>query len=214
MIKVIIVDDHALIREGLKSLLREESDIEVVAEASGNEELFGLLREHPCDVLVLDISMPGKGGLEILADLRDTFPEVRVLLLTMHPEERFATRAFKLGAAGYVTKESVPRQLVGAIRKVCSGGIFVSPHFAETLAQGLNVRGQQNIHDSLSDREFQILRLIAQGKKVDDIARQLYLSKGTVYTYRSRILEKMKMSNDAELTRYVVENKLLDDLSA
>jgi DNA-binding NarL/FixJ family response regulator len=210
MIKVIIADDHALIREGLKSLLREEPDIEVVAEAADSVGLFGMLSKHPCNVVVLDISMPGKGGLDVLPDLREQYPDLSVLLLTMHPEERFAARAFKLGASGYVTKESVPRELVAAIRKVATGGKFVSEHFAETLASGLQSGAKEKLHDLLSDREFQILRLIASGRKVDEIGLQLCLSKGTVYTYRSRILEKLKMSNDAELTRYAVENKLLE----
>lgn len=210
MIKVFIVDDHSLIREGLKSLLREEADLEIVGEASNTEEMFNLLNKRKCDVLVLDISLPRTGGLDVLGELRARFPNVKILMLTMHPEERFAARAFKLGASGYVTKESVPRQLVTAIRKVVGGGVFVSPQFGESLALNLQGDVRENRHELLSDREFQILRLIASGKKVDEIARDLFLSKGTVYTYRSRILVKMELTNDAELTRYAVEHKLID----
>ncbi len=210
MIRVFIADDHSLVREGLKSLLREEADMNVVGEAGDSVELLSLIRNMECDVLVLDITMPGKSGLEILQDLRTVAPKVQILFLTMHPEDRFAERAFKLGASGYVTKESVPRELIGAIRKVHAGGRHVSPSFAETLIEGIGPNRRGRSHEYLSDREFQILRLIASGKTVDEMARALYLSKGTVYTYRSRILEKMKMSNDAELTRYAVENRLID----
>lgn len=210
MIKVFIVDDHSLIREGLKSLLREESDLEIVGEAGNVQDMFTLLNRHKCDVLVLDISMPGTGGLDVLGEVREHFPNTKILMLTMHPEERFAARAFKLGASGYITKESVPRQLISAIRKVVSGSVYVSSHFGETLASNLQGGARENRHELLSDREFQILRLIASGKRVDEIARGLFLSKGTVYTYRSRILEKMELTNDAELTRYALEHKLID----
>lgn len=209
IIRVCIVDDHALIREGLKNLLREESDITVVGEASDSNEVLSTLREKPCDVVVLDISLPGKSGLDIIEDIHEQHPGVRVVLLTMHPEERFASRAFKLGAAGYVTKESVPRELVAAIRKVAAGGMFVSPRFAEIMAQELRSGAPNQPHDLLSGREFEIFRLLATGRKVDEIAHDLCLAKGTVYTYRSRVLEKMKMSNDSELTRYAVEHGLI-----
>ena len=210
MIRVLVADDHALIREGVKTLLAEEADIRVVAEARDGNEMFSILDVHKCDVLILDITMPGKSGLDLLLDLRDQYPKLRILILTMHPEERFAARAFKLGAAGYVTKESVPRELVAAIRKVVAGGIFVSPHFAETLVSDLEAGSVRKPHEALSDREFQVLRFIASGKSVDEIAETLFLSKGTIYTYRARILEKMSMTNDVELTRYAVENKLTD----
>jgi DNA-binding NarL/FixJ family response regulator len=209
MIKVCIVDDHALIREGLKNFLREESDISVVAEAGDATELMATLAKKPCDVVVLDISLPGKSGLDLIVEILDQFPGVRIILLTMHPEERFAARAFKLGASGYVTKESVPRELIAAIRKVVSGGVFVSPRFAEIMAAELRSGVPSRPHDLLSGREFEIFRLLASGRKVDEIAHDLCLAKGTVYTYRSRVLEKMKMGNDSELTRYAVENGLI-----
>jgi DNA-binding NarL/FixJ family response regulator len=193
----------------LKNLLREESDITVVGEASDGSEVLPTLRKKPCDVVVLDISLPGKSGLDLIEDIREEHPGVRVVLLTMHPEERFAARAFKLGAAGYVTKESVPRELVMAIRKVAAGGMFVSPRFAEIMAQELRSGTSRQPHDLLSGREFEIFRLVASGRKVDEIAHDLCLAKGTVYTYRSRVLEKMKMSNDSELTRYAVEHGLI-----
>ena len=208
-IRVCIVDDHALIREGLKNLLREESDISVVGEASDSNGVLPMLHKKPCDVVVLDITLPGKSGLDLIEDIREQNPGVRVVLLTMHPEERFAARAFKMGAAGYVTKESVPRELVVAIRKVAAGGIFVSPRFAEIMASELRSGTPRQPHDLLSGREFEIFRLLASGRKVDEIAHDLCLAKGTVYTYRSRVLEKMKMGNDSELTRYAVEHELI-----
>ncbi len=209
LIRVLIVDDHALIREGLKSLLREESDITVVAEAGDGNELLAALHKKPCDVIVLDISLPGKSGLELIQEILELHPGVRVVVLTMHPEERFAARAFKLGASGYVTKESVPRDLVAAIRKVVAGGVFVSPRFAEIMASELRSGAPSKPHDILSGREFEIFRLLASGRKVDEIARDLCIAKGTVYTYRSRVLEKMALSNDSELTRYAIENGLI-----
>jgi DNA-binding NarL/FixJ family response regulator len=208
-IRVFIVDDHALIREGLKNLLREESDIVVVGEASDGTDLSSLLHKKPCDIVVLDISLSGKSGLDLITEIREQHPQTRILILTMHPEERFAARAFKMGAAGYITKESVPRDLVSAIRKVMAGGVFVNPRFAEIIAAELRSGTPGKPHELLSGREFEIFLLIAGGRKVDEIAHDLCLAKGTVYTYRSRVLEKMRMSTDTELTRYAIENGLI-----
>lgn len=209
-IRVIVVDDHALVREGLKSLLREEADMSVVAEARDGSELIAVMSRVECDIVVLDITMPGKSGLDLLHDLRKQFPKTPILMLTMHPEDRFAERAFKLGASGYVTKDSVPRELMTAIRKVTSGGIYVSPEFGERVVAHLGPKEKEHSHGRLSDREFQILRLIAMGKDIEQIARDICLSKGTVYTYRSRILDKLGLTNDSELTRYAFDNKLVD----
>ncbi len=208
MIKIIIADDHALVREGLKSLLREEGDFAVIAEANNGHELLASVREHQCDVVVLDISMPGKSGLEVLSELRSQYPKLPILLLTMHAEDRFAMRAIRLGASGYVTKDAAPRELVTAIRKVVKGGKYVSAQLAEQLASTFGTT--RKTHESLSDREFQVFSLIATGKKVNQIAKELHISAGTVYTHRARVYQKMSMHNDSELTRYAVENKLID----
>lgn len=209
MIRVFIVDDHALIREGLKSVLREEHDITVVAEAGDGNDLCAALRKKPCDVVLLDISLPGKNGLDLIGSIREQLPGVRIIMLTIHPEERYAAHAFKLGAAGYVTKDCTTRELVAAIRKVVSGGVYVSARFAEIMAVGLRSGHPDKPHELLSGREFEIFRLLASGRKVDEIAHDLCLAKGTIYTYRSRVLEKMNMDNDSELTRYAVEKGLI-----
>ena len=189
--------------------MREEQDITIVAEAADGNDLLATLHKKPCDVVVLDISLPGKNGLDLIGDIREHYRGVRIIMLTIHPEERYAAHAFKLGAAGYVTKESAPRELVAAIRKVAAGGMFVSPRFAEIMALDLRSGAPRQPHDLLSGREFEIFRLLASGRKVDEIAHDLCLAKGTVYTYRSRVLEKMKMNNDSELTRYAVEHGLI-----
>jgi two-component system invasion response regulator UvrY len=210
MIKVCIVDDHALVREGLKSLLHEERDMTVTMEASNAYELLERLAEQLCDVVILDISMAGKSGLDVLQDLKRLYSKLPIVILTMHPEERFAERAFKLGASGYVSKDSAPRELVNAIRKVMTGGTYVSQRLGERLASNLKSQNGDRPLNALSNREFEILRLIASGKRVSEIAEQLHLSVGTVYTYRKRILTKTKVHTDAELARFAVENKIVD----
>lgn len=210
MIKILIADDHVLIREGLRKILKEAPDMSVVSEAQNAREVFERLNENPPDVVVLDISLPGKSGLEVLKDLKQERPDLPVLILSMHPEDRFAVRALKAGAAGYVTKESAAQDLIKAIRKVVQGRKYVSASLAEKLAFDLEASTGKPLHEQLSDREYQVLCMIAAGKAVKEISAELFLSVSTVNTYRARILEKMNMKTDAELIRYAIENQLID----
>jgi two-component system invasion response regulator UvrY len=210
MIKILIADDHVLIREGLRKILKEAPDMSVVSEAQNAREVFERLKEDNPDVVVLDISLPGKSGLEILKDLKQEKPDLPVLILSMHPEDRFAVRALKAGAAGYVTKESAAQDLIKAIRKVVQGRKYVSASLAEKLAFDLESSTGKPLHESLSDREYQVLCMIAAGKTVKEISGELFLSISTVNTYRARILEKMGMKTDADLIRYSIENQLID----
>jgi two-component system invasion response regulator UvrY len=210
MINVMIVDDHLIVREGLKQIITESSDIRVVDEASNGTEALAKVKHAKCDVLLLDISMPGRSGLEILKDLKHEAPSLSVLILTMHPEEQYAVRVLKAGASGYLTKESAPDELIEAIRKVSKGGKYISPTLAEKLAFDLEIDTGRPPHETLSDREFQVLRMIASGKTVTEIADEMVLSVKTISTYRSRILEKMRMKTNAELTYYSIKNQLVD----
>ena len=181
-----------------------------VSEAGDSNEVLRLVREEPFDVVMLDITMPGRDGLEVLKELKRDFPKLPVLILSMHPEERFAVRALKAGASGYMTKESAPDELCEAIRKVLQGGKYISPSLAELLADSFGQAEEQPLVELLSDREYQVLRLIASGKTVGEIAEELSLSINTISTYRMRILEKMNMKTNAELTRYALEHGLVD----
>lgn len=210
MLKVLVADDHTLIREGLKKILKTAEDISVVLEAENAREVIEQIKKEDLDVVILDISLPGKSGLELLKDLKKDHPKLPVLILSMHPEDRFATRALKAGASGYVTKESAVEELIKAVRKVVQGKKYVSPGLAEKLAFDLGADAEKPPHENLSDREYQILCLIASGKTVRQIAGELFLSKSTVTTYRTRILEKMNMKTDAELIRYALQNQLID----
>ena len=209
MIRVLIADDHAVVRRGLRQVLADEGDMKVVAEAQNAQELLALARRHPCDVMVLDISMPGRNGLDVLRELRKEFPKVAALVLSMHPEDQYAVQAFRAGASGYLTKESAPEELVGAIRKVVGGGRYVSTSLAEKLAVDLATDHDKAPHETLSTREFQILCMIGSGKSVTEIGDELALSVKTVGTYRARILEKMNMHSNAELIRYAIHKKLV-----
>ena len=210
MIKVMIVDDHLIVREGLKQIITEASDITVVDEASNGTEAIEKVRQVACDVLLLDISMPGRSGLEILKDLNNEAPTLSVLILTMHPEEQYAVRVLKAGASGYLTKESAPDELIEAIRKVSSGGKYISSTLAEKLAYDLAIDTGRPPHETLSDREFEVMCMIASGKTVTEIADEMTLSVKTISTYRSRILDKMRMKTNAELTYYSIKNQLVD----
>jgi len=210
MIKVLVADDHPVVREGLKQILAEARDIEVAAEAEDGHELLEKVRKEDFDVIVLDITMPGLMGLDALKQLKSEKPELPILILSIHPEEQYALRVLRAGAAGYLTKASAPDRLIGAIRKVYSGGKYVSSSLAERLADELRGDITKLPHETLSDREFQVMCFIASGKTVTEIADQLALSVKTVSTYRSRILEKMRMKTNAELTHYAIENKLVD----
>ena len=209
-IRVAIVDDHSVVRTGLMKILKEEPDIEVVAEANGYTEFFNQLTETHPDILLLDISMPGKNGLEILKEVKHSNPSIKVLMLSMHPEDRFSVRAMKAGAAGYLTKESASEDLVSAIRQVSSNGKFITMTLAEKLVNSFEKDNNKLPHEKLSDREFEILCMIAQGSKVKEIAEKLFLSPATVATYRARVLDKMQLRSNVDITNYVLRNNLVE----
>jgi two-component system, NarL family, invasion response regulator UvrY len=202
MIKILVADDHAIVRSGLKQIVDDTPDIEFAGEAMDGRELLAKLSKDKYDVVVLDISMPGQNGIDVLRQVKSLYPELPVLILSMHPEDQYAVRALRAGAAGYLTKESATDELISAIRKIYKGGNYVSAGLAEKLALDLIVDTSKPPHELLSDREFQVLRMIAGGKTIKDIAAALYLSPKTVSTYRSRVLEKMRMKNNEDLLRY------------
>lgn len=210
MIRIIIADDHAAIRRGVKDILADEADMEIGAEASTAQELLDLVRKQAWDAVVLDISLPGRSGLEVLSELKQERPSLPVLVHTMHPEDQFAVRALRAGAAGYLTKDSPPAELVKALRKIVAGGKYVGQSLAEKLAVNVDANSDRAPHEALSDREFQVLRFLASGKTVSEIADELSLSVKTISTYRSRILDKMKMKNNAELMRYSLQQKVVE----
>jgi two-component system invasion response regulator UvrY len=210
MLKILIADDHAIVRQGLKQIVTETRDMIVAGEASNGQELLSKIKEGEYDVVVLDITMPVRNGMDVLRQLRSEKPRLPVLMLSIHPEEQYALRALRAGASGYLTKESAPDELVVAIRKVSSGGKYISTSLAEKLAFEIEVGREQALHETLSDREYQVLCLIASGKTVMEIAQELSLSEKTISTYRSRVLEKMNMKNNAELTYYAIKNQLVD----
>lgn len=210
MIKIFIADDHQLIREGFKKIIDKEVDMTVVGEAQNSAEVHAFLSNEECDVVVLDINMPGKSGLDLLAELKDMNLKSKILILSMHPEDRFAVRALKLGASGYITKESAPDELIKAIQKIHHRGKYISQTLAEKLASNLNEDRDKAPHEKLSEREYQVLCLIGMGKTIQTISKELYLSLSTVHTYRNRVLEKMDMSSNAELIHYAIKNNLVD----
>jgi two-component system invasion response regulator UvrY len=208
--RVLIADDHAVFRRGLRETLAEAFSRVTFGEAKTAQETLEHVRRLEWDVVILDISMPGKSGLDILDELKRSRPKLPILLLSMHPEEQFARRALKAGAAGYLTKESVPEELKEAVKKVAAGGRYVSATLAEKLASDLRAGADTPIHELLSAREFQVLRMIASGKTVKDIAEEISLSVKTVSTYRARILDKTGMKTNAELIRYALQTQLVD----
>ena len=211
MIRVALADDHAVVRRGVRQILGDAGDIEVIGEARDYGELSTLLRDHPCDVLLLDISMPGKNGIDVLKALRERLPKLQVLILSMFPEDQYAVRALKAGAAGYVSKEAAPEKLVDAIRLAARGKKYITPEVAQALAMQLDGgEAPENPHEILSDREYETLRLIASGKKLSEIAAIMSLSPKTVSVYRARLLEKMKLRTNADLTHYAVKHGLVD----
>lgn len=210
--RVLIADDHALVRRGLIQLLTDEYPNLTVGEAQNAGEVLRLARERDWDIIVLDISMPGRNGLEILKELKHARAKVPILILTSHPEEQYAIRVLKTGAAGYMTKESAPEHLIEGIKKVIRGGRYVSPKLAELLAASVGADPERPPHETLSDREYRVLCMIGSGKTISQIANELSLSVKTVSTYRMRILEKMRMKTNAELTYYALKNGLADQL--
>ncbi len=208
--KILIADDHPVVRQGLQQMLAAEADFSVVGEAKNCQEVIDLARRVPWDIAVLDYNMPGRSGLELLKDLRSRYPERPILILSVYPEDRFAVRALKAGAAGYVGKESAPEELINAIRKVAKGGRYVSLALGERLAEEVQGGQARPAHESLSDREYQIMWMIASGKTVGQIAKSLFLSPNTVSTHRRRILGKMKMKSNAELMHYAIKHQLVE----
>ncbi len=210
MIKILIADDHAIVRRGLAQIISEITDMTVLDEAENGQEVLDKLAIHKVDVLLLDINMPGKSGVEILKEVNKDYSSTAVLVLTIYPEEQYAFRVLKLGASGYLTKESAPIELITAIRKVSQGKKYVSASLAEKLAVYLEEGEDRPPHYKLSDREYEVMLLLASGKTVKKIAEELILSIKTISTYRYRILEKMKMNTNADLTQYAIWNKLIE----
>lgn len=208
--RVLIVDDHPVVRKGLLQILAEEPEIAVAEEAENASKMLDLVKEERWDIVVLDITLPDRSGLEALKDLKAIRPALPVLILSMHPEDQYAMRVLKAGAAGYMNKDSASEELVNAVRKVVGGGKYVSPSMAEKLAAVIGSDYERPAHESLSDREFQVMCMIASGKRLKEMAAELCLSAKTVSTYRARVLEKMGMDNNAELTYYAVKNGLID----
>ncbi len=211
MIKILIADDHAIVRAGLKQIVTQESDMDVLGEAGSVDELLRLLQEKEDEwsILVLDINMPGRSGLDALKEIRTRFPRLPVLILSIYGEEQYGLRALKEGAQGYLRKVSAPEELIGAIRKIVNGGKYISPALAEKLAESFQGETPQMPHEALSNREYQVMCMIAEGKSADLIANELSISIHTVYSYRNRILQKLHLKSNVELTKYVLENKLI-----
>lgn len=209
-IKILIADDHAIVREGLKQIVAEEKDMIVTGEAENVSRLLNMLEEKEFDIIVLDINMPGRSGLEALKDIKQNYPQLPVLILSMFSEDQYGLRAIKAGASGYLKKVSAPTELVSAIRKIVSGGKYINQSLAEKLAENFGSTKKELLHEKLSDREYQIMCNIATGKTAEEIAQDLSISINTVYTYRTRIFEKMSMRSNVELTKYVLQNKLVE----
>lgn len=210
MARILIADDHPIVRRGLKQILAEEPDFTHVGEAQSAREIHQQIRESRWDILILDINLPDQSGLEVLREVREQRPNLPILILSMHPEDQFAPRVLKSGASGYLTKDSAPDELIKAVRKILSGGRYISSTLAEQLAASLSGNAPELPHQMLTDREFQVLCLIASGKTVSEIATHLDLSVKTISTYRTRILEKMNLKTNAELTSYAVRQGLVE----
>lgn len=210
MINIIIADDHAFLREGIKKTIQDETDMRIIGEASNAMDAVKLIRELEPDVAILDISMPGKSGLDVLKDIKSFKKNFRILILSMHPEDRFAIRALKAGASGYLTKESAPDELVKAIRTILTGRKYVSRSLSDKLVDILSEDSDKLPHEQLSDREYEVFIKIASGKKATEIAVELSISVHTVNTYRARVLEKLNLNSNVEFTQYAMHNNLID----
>ncbi|PRC94294.1 response regulator [Solimicrobium silvestre] len=213
MIRILIADDHTLMRDGLKQILSTAGDMIVIGEASNGFQVLSSVRSEQCDLLLLDMTMPGRSGVELIKQIKAEKPKLPILVLSMHKEGEYAVRTIRAGAAGYLCKDSASQQLLSAIRAVSSGGRFISPEVAADLAFGLILGDERPLHASLSEREFQIFRRIAAGSSINDIARRLNLSAKTVSTYKTRVMQKMQMTSVAELIRYGLKHGLVDDSS-
>jgi DNA-binding NarL/FixJ family response regulator len=212
--KVLIADDHAIVREGLKRIIDGQESIEIAGEATNGHEVIECVRKGGFDLLLLDLSMPGKSGIELIKQVKDESPKLRILVLTMHEEDQYAVRAIRAGASGYLTKESATDQLVSAIRRIAEGRLYISPNVAEQLALDVMPRGEEAPHKLLSDREFEVFQLLVAGRGVSDIAGQLHLSVKTVSTHKTRILQKMNAASVADLVRYAIHHRLVDNPTA
>ncbi|MDD2544911.1 MAG: response regulator transcription factor [Burkholderiaceae bacterium] len=209
MIHVVLCDDHAVLRRGIRDTLSEATDIKITGEAGGYAELREILRNTPCDVLLLDLNMPGRSGLEVLGSLRETHPDIKVLIVSMYPEDQYALRCLRAGAQGYADKAGDPVELISAVRTVMQGRKYLTPEVAQMLAESLSQPMPEVPHAALSERELQTLIKIASGRKLSEIAEELMLSPKTVSVYRARVLEKLKLANNAELTVYAIRNSLV-----
>jgi DNA-binding NarL/FixJ family response regulator len=214
MIRIVIADDHTIVREGLKQVLSAASDLMIVGEAQNGQEVLQRVREEDFDVLLLDMSMPGKSGIELIKQVHAEKPRLRILILSMHEEHQYAVRAIRAGASGYLTKEGAAVQLTAALRKVAGGGAFITPEVAERLALDAMPHTDGPLHETLSDREFQVFRLLVNGRTVSDIAEQLHLSAKTVSTHKARLMEKLQVDSNAELIHYAVRHRLSDESGA
>jgi DNA-binding NarL/FixJ family response regulator len=208
MIRLVIADDHAIVREGLKRIVSEAADLQVEAEAADGNEVMAIVRERDFDVLVTDLSMPGRSGMELIKLVKSEKPKLRILVLSMHQESQYAVRAIKSGASGYLTKESAPGQLVQAIRKIAAGGAYISAEVAEQLALGAMPGGEKPPHEALSDREFEVFRQLVAGSSVTEIAAALKLSVKTVSTHKANLMAKLGIGNQSELVRYAIRHGL------
>ena len=206
---ILIADDHTIVRKGIKQILMEEFIEAVIEEVADGNEMLHKIRSEKFDIVISDISMPGRSGLESLKQVKEEFPKLPVLILSMHSEDQYAIRVLKAGASGYLTKDSAPEELVKAVKQILSTGRYISPVVAEKLAENINQNSSEELHESLSDREFEVLKMIGSGKTVSEIAQILSLSVNTISTYRVRILEKTKLHSNSEVMHYVLENKLV-----
>jgi len=210
MIKILVVDDHAIVRDGLRRILVDTPDMVVADEASNGEEVINKVGNNHYDLVLLDISLPGRDGLDVLKQLKCTNPKIPILILSMYPEEHYAVRSLRAGASGYLTKQSTSDELIGAIRKVANGRRYITPSLAEKLAFDLGVDVRKLPHEKLSDREYQVMCMFGSGKTVKEIAETLSLSIRTISTHRAHILKKMEMKNNAQLTYYAIKNALVE----
>jgi DNA-binding NarL/FixJ family response regulator len=209
-VKILIADDHPIVRHGVKQVLAEDPDMEIVAEARDGDEALRLARERDWDVAILDFSMPGRSGFDLLADLRREFPARPVIILSIHAEQMHAARVLRAGGAGYLNKASAPQELARAVRKVAAGGRYVSAALAELLANDVAGDPSRTLHEQLSDREYRVMWLLASGRQINEIARDMQLRPSTVSTYRTRVFQKLRLRNNAELVQYAVRNQLVE----